>query len=77
MVVATSYLARHNHTEWDVGDLLERRPCQSKYAILGARFYYIRIDFNGRASQSPKLLIRSSTHFHMAPLLTATDIFSA
>jgi len=43
---------------------------------LSARLYCIRISLNGRAFQSPKLLIRGSPHFHMAPLLTTPDILS-
>ena len=35
----------------------------------------IRIGINGRAFQSPKLLIRGSPHFHMAPLFIEPDIF--
>ncbi len=73
---ATFHLTRHNFTEWSVRKLLERRPRKSKYAVLGARLNYIRIRLNGRAFQSPKLLMRSSPHLHMAPLLTKPDIFS-
>jgi hypothetical protein len=76
MLGATFHLAGHNHTEWSVRNLLERGACKSKYAVLGARLYYIRISFNGRALQSPKLPIRSSPHFHMAPLLATLDILS-
>jgi len=76
MLSATFHLAGHNLTEWSVRNLLERGSCKSKYALLGARLYYIRISFNGRAFQTPKLLIRSPPHFHVAPLLTTPDILS-
>ncbi len=77
VVGATFSLACHHHTEWSVRDLLERGSCESKYAALGARVYYVRIGFSGHAFHSPKLLIRSSPYFHMTPLLTTPDIFSA
>jgi hypothetical protein len=76
MVGAAFYLACHNHAEWSVRNLLERRPGKGKYAVFGARLYYIRIGFNGRAFQGLKFLIRSAPQFHMAPLLTTTDILS-
>jgi hypothetical protein len=76
MFGATFHLAGHNHTEWSVRNLLERGSCKSKYAVLGARLYYICISFKGRAFQSPKLLFRTAPHFHMAPLLTMLDVLS-
>jgi hypothetical protein len=74
MVGATFHLACRYLTQWR--NFLEGGACTRKYAHLGARLYCTRISVNGRAFQSPKLLIRSSPHFHMAPLLTTPDILS-
>jgi len=75
---ATFHFARHDLTEWRVRKLLERRPFKGKNAHLSASFncISISISLNGCAFQRPKLLIRSSPHFHMAPLLTTPDILS-
>ncbi len=77
MVGSTFNLTCHDQAKCSVRDLLERGSCESKYAVLGASVYYVRVGFSGCAPQSPKLLIRSSPHFHMAPLLTTPDILSA